>query len=73
MLIDVETACVHDIMTRWPATLAIFIRYRMLCIGCEVAPFHTVADACAEHGLDEMTIRDELISIIAASGLDPAQ
>ena len=51
---------VMEIMDHWPATLAVFMRHRMLCIGCMVAPFHTLSDACLEHHLDEQQIIEEL-------------
>lgn len=41
-----------DLMARWPETIPVFIRHRMMCVGCLVVPFHTVLDACAEYGLD---------------------
>lgn len=44
----------------WPATAGGFLRHRMLCFGCPIAPFHTVIDAVAEYRLDEDAFRDEL-------------
>lgn len=44
----------------WPATAQVFLAHRMLCLGCPIAPFHTVIDACAEYGLDEAQFRAEL-------------
>lgn len=44
----------------WPETPAVFIRHRMLCFGCPIAPFHTIIDACAEYNLDEEAFRVEL-------------
>lgn len=49
-----------DLMTRWPSTIPVFVRRRMLCVGCLVSPFHTVGDACAEYGLDEAEFMAEL-------------
>lgn len=34
-----------EIMRRWPHTIRIVIRNGMLCVGCPIAPFHTVSDA----------------------------
>ena len=36
------------LMTQWPDTITVFMRHKMLCVGCLVNPFHTVSDACAE-------------------------
>lgn len=44
----------------WPAMVGVFLAHRMLCVGCPIAPFHTVIDACAEYGLDEALFRAEL-------------
>ena len=44
----------------WPETPTVFIRHRMLCFGCPIAPFHTIIDACEEYGLDEESFRVEL-------------
>jgi len=49
-----------DLMAAWPATIPVFLRHRMLCVGCLIAPFHTIADACAEYGLDEDAFTAEL-------------
>ena len=42
---------VDDLMTRWPQTIAVFMRRRMSCPGCLMAPFMTVAEAATEHGI----------------------
>jgi hybrid cluster-associated redox disulfide protein len=44
---------VDEIMRRWPATVAVLLRYRMLCVGCPIGTFHTVAEACREHQIEE--------------------
>lgn len=53
---------------RYPATVAVFLRHRMLCVGCPIAPFHTIDDACAEHGVDPGEFRRALRAAIAAPG-----
>ncbi len=58
---------VHDLMTAWPRTIPVFLRHRMLCVGCLVAPFHTVVDSCVEHRVDEAQFRAEL----RAAAADP--
>jgi hybrid cluster-associated redox disulfide protein len=50
-----------DLMTLWPKTIPVFVRHRMLCVGCVIGPFHTVADACAEYHLDEAVFLAELL------------
>lgn len=53
-----------DLMAAWPETIPVFIRHRMLCVGCLVNPFHTVLDACAEYGLDVDGFYEELMVAI---------
>lgn len=43
---------VGEVMAAWPATIRVFIDFRMGCIGCPISGFHTVDDACNEHGVD---------------------
>ena len=43
---------VNDLMTRWPPTIRVFLDFKMGCIGCPIASFHSVDDACREHGID---------------------
>lgn len=48
------------LMSTWPETVAVFLRHKMLCVGCTVNSFHTVIDACLEYDLDEALFRLEL-------------
>jgi hybrid cluster-associated redox disulfide protein len=60
---------VDEIMRRWPATIRILIHHRMLCIGCPIGIFHTVADAAAAHAIDEAALSAELLLAMRS---DPA-
>ncbi|MDE0984760.1 MAG: DUF1858 domain-containing protein [Yoonia sp.] len=57
----------EDLMSRWPETIAVFLRHNMLCVGCLIGPFHTVIDACAEYGLEVDAFYAELADSITAS------
>jgi len=46
---------VDDIMRQWPETIRVFLDFRMSCVGCPIATFHTVEDSCREHGVDLTT------------------
>jgi len=59
------------IMRAWPATIRVVLRHHMHCVGCPVAPFHTLADACREHRVDEQAFRREIGAAIEASGPKP--
>jgi hybrid cluster-associated redox disulfide protein len=43
---------VDDVMRGAPNTIRVFLAHKMGCIGCPIATFHTVEDACREHGID---------------------
>lgn len=51
---------VDEVMRRWPATIAVFIRRRMACVGCAVGPFHSVDDAGIVYGLPAAPLVEEL-------------
>jgi hybrid cluster-associated redox disulfide protein len=63
---------VDEIMRRWPATIRVFIRNRMLCIGCPIGIFHTVRDACEAHDLEEESFSRELLAAMRADDKDNA-
>ncbi|MBX6342703.1 MAG: DUF1858 domain-containing protein [Thermomicrobiaceae bacterium] len=43
--IDARTN-LDELVTRYPATAAVFVAHRMHCVGCDIARFETVEDAC---------------------------
>lgn len=49
-----------ELFAQWPGLAVVFLEYRMLCPGCPITPFHTIAEACARYGLDEGSFRREL-------------
>jgi hybrid cluster-associated redox disulfide protein len=61
------TLNLSEIMVTWPETTAVFLHHKMLCVGCAVAPFHTVTEACDEYHLDEAAFREELDRAVAAT------
>ena len=53
----------EEIMSRWPQTVGVILRRRMLCVGCPVADFHTPIDAACEHFVDPDEFEAELKSV----------
>jgi len=43
---------VDDVMRRWPVAIRVFLDFKFMCVGCPIACFHTVEDACREHKAD---------------------
>lgn len=53
-MIDIDSV-VNDIMREFPTTIRVFLDFRMRCVGCPIASYHTVDDSCREHGVDAAT------------------
>lgn len=56
---------VDDVMTRWPATIRVFLDFKLSCVGCPIASFHSLDDACREHGIDENSFMTALRGAVA--------
>ena len=56
---------VQDVLVDWPQTVPVFLKHRMLCVGCYVGPFHTIKDACLEHDIDEQMFLHDLAVALA--------
>jgi hybrid cluster-associated redox disulfide protein len=42
---------VAEVMERWPNTIKVFLKYQTACVGCEMAPFETIATAAENYNL----------------------
>ena len=74
MAIDtLQDMIVGELMDRWPHTISVFMRRRMACPGCLMAPFMTVAEAAAEHGIDLNDLSNELQSAIESATAPQAE
>jgi hybrid cluster-associated redox disulfide protein len=69
--IDVDTP-VDEVMRRWPSTIRVFLDFRMACVGCPIAAFHTVADACREHGAEPAAFLSRLRDTIRREERPPS-
>lgn len=56
---------VDQVMKRWPASIRVFMDYRMSCVGCPIATFHSVEEASLEHGIDAGAFLDAIQRVIA--------
>jgi len=56
---------VDDVMSSTPETIRVFLAFRMGCVGCPIGCFHTVDDACREHGVDRDAFLRALRSVAA--------
>ncbi len=70
-----STQLVDDVMRQWPATIRVFLNHKMRCVGCPIACFHTVDDACREHGVDPFRFMTDLKAVAEgnpAASTDPS-
>jgi len=47
-----DTLLVEETMRCWPGTIRVFLDFKMGCVGCPIASFHSLEDASREHGVD---------------------
>jgi hybrid cluster-associated redox disulfide protein len=59
---------VADIMNEWPATVQVFLKHRMGCIGCYLSPFDSLEDALMVHSIPTELFVNELHQVIEGSG-----
>ena len=61
---------VDEVMRVWPATIRVFLDFRMGCVGCPIASFHTIADTCGEHRVNRETFLAALREAAASKNPD---
>lgn len=50
--LDDADLTLDEMFRRWPGTATVFLKHKMLCVGCPVAHFHKVTDACEAYDLE---------------------
>ena len=63
-------AILRAVMERHPETIAVFVRRRMHCPGCPMAPFMTLAEAAANYSLDVEELVGELRAAAASAATE---
>jgi hybrid cluster-associated redox disulfide protein len=64
MTIDLDDT-VDEVLRRQPATFRIFLDYKMRCIGCPIARFHTIGEACRAHHVEPTAFLSALRAVDA--------
>ncbi|MGA9531648.1 MAG: hypothetical protein WBR18_02930 [Anaerolineales bacterium] len=64
-----------DLLAQWPSSAQSLITYRMACVGCDFAGFHTARQAIRVYQLDEnsfvRTLQDHLELLPGECSSDP--
>lgn len=47
---------VDQVMNRWPASIRVFMKFKMSCVGCPIASFHSLDEASREHKIDAAAV-----------------
>ena len=55
---------VQGVMERHPQTIPVFARHGMQCVGCYIAPFHTITDCAREHAMNVGLLLDDLNQVV---------
>ena len=55
-----SSTTVAEILDRYPDAIRVFAAHHMACVGCTSAPYHTVAEACADYGVAFGRLKREL-------------
>ena len=71
--IDDPDLVLADLFRAWPEAARVFWAHRTACVGCPIAPFHTVRDTCLEYRLDEPAFRAALRTAVAGPPDRPAR
>jgi hybrid cluster-associated redox disulfide protein len=59
---------VADLLEGWPAAVPVFLKHRLGCAGCAMAPFDTLADVARVYQLDPQAFLAELEGAIGVNG-----
>jgi len=45
---------IAEVLQRYPATEATLVKYKLHCVGCEVAPLETIEEGASAHGVKDL-------------------
>lgn len=58
---------VAEVLARWPQTVPVFFRHGMICVGCAMSRFESLAEIAAIYRLDLTGFLGELRRAIEAA------
>ena len=59
---------IKELLDRYPQLLQLFMDLGLLCIGCPVEAFHTLADVAREYHLDLNQLLQRIDTVIGNKG-----
>jgi hybrid cluster-associated redox disulfide protein len=58
---------ISEVLSGWPASLPLFVKYHLDCIGCSMAPFCTLQEAADLYGFSLQSFITDLSAQITPS------
>ncbi|PTM42106.1 hydrid cluster protein-associated redox disulfide domain protein [Bosea sp. 124] len=59
------------VVARHAIPIRVFLNGKLWCVGCPIACFHMVEDACREHGVSTVAVLATLRAVAAAAQREP--
>jgi hybrid cluster-associated redox disulfide protein len=59
---------VQGVIDRYPQAIVVFAHHGLQCVGCYIAPFHTIADCAREHRVTVEPLLGELNQAVCETG-----
>ena len=57
---------IAEFLATYPSAARVLVGHRMHCVGCDIAPFETIAEACIIYGVSVDDVFAEIHHAIAA-------
>ena len=57
---------IAKLLSTYPVAARVLVGHRMHCVGCDIAPFETITDACIIYGVSVDDVFTEIHHAIAA-------
>jgi hybrid cluster-associated redox disulfide protein len=58
---------ISELLARWPQAIDVFLKRRMICVGCGLASFETLEDAAQNYAIPVNDLTGEVRRIIPLS------
>lgn len=55
---------ITEVLEKYPATVEVFMRYQLPCLGCFAAHYETLEQGLSVHGIDVDDVIEELNEVI---------
>lgn len=55
---------IGEVVQKYPATIAVFLRHGLMCFGCAIARFENLEQGALAHGLDVEALLQDLNAVV---------